>query len=282
MLARVGIRRATVIEQQCSEMSAVSRRSKRSEDMTLKDFFEQVPKAAAAFSGGTDSAFVLWAAKKYGCDIHAYYVKTAFQPGFELEDARRLAAELDIPMTVVDMDILSVYGAEENGPERCYYCKRAIFTRLRDAAQADGYAVLLDGTNASDDAGDRPGMRALHELQVRSPLRECGITKAQVRERSKEAGLFTWDKPAYACLATRIPTGTRIRNRDLERVEQAEEAMSEMGFRDFRVRLYKDGARIQVTGDQMQLALEKRKEICEKLGRLFSAVMLDLEERCYG
>ena len=175
--------------------------------MTLKDFFEQVPKAAAAFSGGTDSAFVLWAAKKYGCDIHAYYVKTAFQPGFELEDARRLAAELDIPMTVVDMDILSVYGAEENGPERCYYCKRAIFTRLRDAAQADGYAVLLDGTNASDDAGDRPGMRALHELQVRSPLRECGITKAQVRERSKEAGLFTWDKPAYASLPRGSPRG---------------------------------------------------------------------------
>ena len=250
--------------------------------MTLEEFFHAAPRAAVAFSGGTDSAFVLWVAKKHGCDIHAYYVKTAFQPEFELEDARRLAEELDIPMTVVDMDILSVYGAEENGPERCYYCKRAIFTRLRDAAQADGYAVLLDGTNASDDAGDRPGMRALHELQVRSPLRECGITKAQVRERSKEAGLFTWDKPAYACLATRIPTGTRIRNRDLERVEQAEEAMSEMGFRDFRVRLYKDGARIQVTGDQMQLALEKRKEICEKLGRLFSAVMLDLEERSYG
>lgn len=247
--------------------------------MTLKEFFEQVPKAAAAFSGGTDSAFVLWAARKYGCDIHAYYVKTAFQPEFELEDARRLAEELDIPMTVVDMDILSVPEAEENGPERCYYCKRAIFTRLRKAAQAGGYSVILDGTNASDDAGDRPGMRALRELEVRSPLRECGLTKAEVRKRSEEAGLFTWKKPAYACLATRIPTGTRIRTRDLERVEQAENAMSELGFRDFRVRLYGDGARIQVTGDQMQLALEKRKQICDKLGGLFPAVLLDLDER---
>ena len=224
--------------------------------MTLKDFFEQVPKAAAAFSGGTDSAFVLWAARKYGCDIHAYYVKTAF-----------------------DMDILSVPEAEENGPERCYYCKWAIFTCLREAAQAGGYSVILDGTNASDDAGDRPGMRALRELEVRSPLRECGLTKAEVRKRSEEAGLFTWKKPAYACLATRIPTGTRIRTRDLERVEQAENAMSELGFRDFRVRLHGDGARIQVTGEQMQIAFEKRKQICDKLGRLFPAVLLDLDER---
>lgn len=247
--------------------------------MTLKEFFEQVPKAAAAFSGGTDSAFVLWAAKKYGCDVHAYYVKTAFQPEFELEDARRLAKELNIPMTVVDMDILSVSEAKENGPERCYYCKRAIFTCLREAAQAAGYSVLLDGTNASDDAGDRPGMRALRELEVRSPLRECGITKDQVREQSKEADLFTWDKPAYACLATRIPAGTPITAADLDRVEQAENAMSALGFRDFRVRLYGDGARIQVTGDQMQLVAEKRKQIYEKMGQLFSAVLLDLEER---
>ena len=247
--------------------------------MTVKDFFRQTPRAAAAFSGGTDSALLLYLAKQNGCDVHAYYVKTAFQPEFELEDARRLAEELDIPMTVVDMDILSVPEAEENGPERCYYCKRAMFTRLREAAQTGGYSVILDGTNASDDAGDRPGMRALRELEVRSPLRECGLTKAEVRKRSEEAGLFTWKKPAYACLATRIPTGTRIRTRDLERVEQAENAMSELGFRDFRVRLHGDGARIQVTGEQMQLAFEKRKQICDKLGRLFPAVLLDLDER---
>ncbi len=247
--------------------------------MILKEFFEQVPKAAAAFSGGTDSAFVLREAKKYGCDVHAYYVRTVFQPEFELEDARRLAKELDIPMTVVDMDILSVPEAAANGPERCYYCKRAIFTRLWEAARRDGYPVLLDGTNASDDAAGRPGMRALRELEVRSPLRECGITKAQVREGSKKAGLFTWNKPAYACLATRIPLGTPVTTENLERAEQAENAMGELGFRDFRVRLYGDGARIRVTGEQMQLAVEKRKQIYEKLSRLFSAVLLDLEER---
>ncbi len=248
-------------------------------DMVLEEFFSQVQRAAAAFSGGTDSAFLLWAAKRYGCDIHAYYVKTAFQPAFELEDARRLAEELGIPMTVVDMDILSVPEAAENGPDRCYFCKRAIFTRLREAAREDGYTVLLDGTNASDDAGDRPGMRALRELEVRSPLRECGITKVQVREQSREAGLFTWEKPSYACLATRIPTGIPISRSDLVRVECAESVMAEEGFRDFRVRLYGDGARIQVTEEQMPLVMEKRKEICEKLSPLFPAVFLDLAER---
>lgn len=247
--------------------------------MDLQEFFRHISKAAIAFSGGADSAFLMWAAGQYGCDVHAYYVKTAFQPEFELADAERLARELEIPMKVIELDILSVTEAADNGPDRCYYCKRALFAELRNAARADGYTVLLDGTNASDEASDRPGMRALRELDVRSPLRECGITKSEVRKRSEQAGLFTWKKPAYACLATRIPTGMRIRTRDLERVEQAENAMGELGFRDFRVRLYGDGARVQVTEEQMQLVTEKRKQIYEKLEPLFSAVLLDLKER---
>ena len=131
--------------------------------MTLQQFFAQVPKAALAFSGGTDSAFLMWASRQYGCALRAYYIKTAFQPAFELADARRLAEELGVPMTVVELDVLSVPEAAENGPRRCYYCKKALFTRLRQAAAADGYTVLIDGTNASDDAGDRPGMAALRE-----------------------------------------------------------------------------------------------------------------------
>lgn len=247
--------------------------------MTLETFFREVPKAAVAFSGGTDSAFLLWAAKKQGCQIQAYYIHTAFQPRFELEDARRLAGELDVPMQVIDMDILGVREAAENGPRRCYYCKRALFTRLREQAAEDGYTVLLDGTNASDDAGDRPGMQALRELRVRSPLRECGITKDMVRSLSREAGLFTWEKPAYACLATRIPTGTEITREDLQRAEQAETALMALGFRDFRVRLSGEGARLQMTGKQMSLAVEKREEIVQALRPLFHQVLLDLEER---
>lgn len=248
--------------------------------MTLEGFFRGVPRAAAAFSGGTDSAFLLWAAKRYGCAVRAYYVKTAFQPAFELEDAERLAAELDVPMTVIEKDILSEPGAAENGPERCYHCKRALFTLLRERAAADGFAVLLDGTNASDDAGDRPGMRALRELEVRSPLRECGVSKEEVRRLSREAGLFTWDKPAYACLATRVPTGTAITRELLERAERAEGMLAALGFSDFRVRLTRDGgARLQVTEGQLPLAMEKREELLAALKGEFSEVLLDLMPR---
>lgn len=247
--------------------------------MTLQEFFQKEPRAAVAFSGGVDSAFLLWAAAHYGCDVCAYYVKTAFQPQFELEDARRLAEELSVPMTVVEADILAVPEAAANGPRRCYYCKRALFSLVLEAAAGDGYTLLLDGTNASDDAGDRPGMQALRELAVRSPLRECGLTKAQVRELSRQAGLFTWKKPAYACLATRVPCGTPITAERLNRVEQAESVLAALGFRDFRVRLWNDGARIQLTEEQMDAAMAKRQEIVTALKHLFPAVLLDLEGR---
>ena len=247
--------------------------------MTLEEFFKTAPRAAAAFSGGVDSAFLLWAAARYGCDVHAYYVKTAFQPEFELEDARRLARQLHVPLTVIEKDILSVPEAAANGPDRCYHCKRALFTCLWEAARSDGHTLLLDGTNASDDAGDRPGMRALRELEVRSPLRECGVTKAEVRRMSEEAGLFTWNKPAYACLATLVPTGTLITRERLQRAEKAENTLMQMGFRDFRVRLLDDGARIQVTEDQMPLAFQKREEITAALRPVFPMILLDLEGR---
>ena len=247
--------------------------------MTLEEFFAQHPRTAVAFSGGTDSALVLWAAGRYGRETRAYYVHTVFQPAFELADARRLAEELGVPLTVVEADVLAVPEAAANGPRRCYYCKRALFTTLWQRARADGYTVLLDGTNASDDAGDRPGMQALRELEVRSPLRECGISKAEVRRLSKEAGLFTWDKPAYACLATRVPTGTAITPEALEKVERGENTLFRLGFTDFRVRLLGDAARIQLPEAQMERAIGLRDEITRALEADFSAVLLDLAGR---
>ena len=247
--------------------------------MTLAEYFSTHPRAALAFSGGVDSAYLLWAGKHYGCDLTAYYVHTAFQPEFEFRDAQRLAKEVGVPMVVVETDILVVPLAAANGPDRCYHCKKALFTKLWETARRDGHTLLLDGTNASDDAGDRPGMKALRELAVESPLRLCGLTKADVRRLSREAGLFTWDKPAYACLATRVPTGRAITKEDLERVEEAEDALFALGFTDFRVRLLADAARIQLPEDQWDRAAGRRKEILAALKPWFSAVTLDLETR---
>lgn len=247
--------------------------------MTLDDFFRENPKAAIAFSGGVDSTYLLWAAVRAGAQVRAYYVRSAFQPQFEYEDAVRAAREIGADMRVLTLDVLSVPHVRENPPDRCYYCKQAIFSAILAAAGEDGYPLLLDGTNASDDAGERPGMRALRELSVRSPLRECGITKAEVRRRSREAGLFTWDKPAYACLATRIPAGEEITGCKLACTEKAEEYLSSLGFRDFRVRLLDGCARIQIKPEQIDLLVKRREEIREELKMSYRAVLWDLETR---
>lgn len=247
--------------------------------MTLTEFFHENQKAAIAFSGGVDSAYLLYAALQSGADVRAYYVKSAFQPQFELDDARRLAETLSADMRVLDVDILADETVAANPPDRCYHCKRRIFSAIASAAAADGYTLLLDGTNASDDAGDRPGMRALRELSVRSPLRECGLTKPEIRRLSREAGLFTWDKPAYACLATRVPAGERLTAEKLENTERAEDFLFSLGFTGFRVRLFNGAARLQLPAEQLPRLLERRAEILSELKKTYSAVVLDLEVR---
>ena len=247
--------------------------------MELSTFFAEYPKAALAFSGGVDSAYLLWSAVNAGADVTAYFVKTEFQPQFELDDARRLAHGLGARLTVLDLQALSDPAIAANPADRCYHCKRRIFSAILNQARADGYPVILDGTNASDDAGDRPGMRALQELQVLSPLRLCGLTKAEIRRRSREAGLPTWDKPAYACLATRIPAGTPITATQLAAVEEAEQFLSRLGFSDFRVRCIPGGARLQFPERQLAAALAQRAAILERLSPLFGAVLLDLQPR---
>ena len=247
--------------------------------MELHTFFAEHPKIALAFSGGVDSAYLLYASRKYAADVTAYYVKTAFQPEFELRDACRLAEELGAKMRIIQLEVLCDEEITANPANRCYHCKKRIFTAIADAARRDGYDLIIDGTNASDDAADRPGIRALEELSVRSPLRECGITKAEVRSLSREAGLFTWDKPAYACLATRIPTGDTITAEKLQKTEWAEEYLEGLGFRDFRVRLADNSAKIQIRAEQIPLLIERRVEIIEKLKKEYDSVLLDLEVR---
>lgn len=245
----------------------------------LADYLARLPKAALAFSGGVDSCYLLYAARACGVDIHAYYVNSQFQPRFELEDARRAAREAGAGLTVIDMDILAHDAVGANPPDRCYHCKRTIFGAVLSQAATDGYPVLMDGSNASDDAADRPGMRALRELKVCSPLREAGLTKEQIRNCSRKAGLFTWNKPAYACLATRVPTGHILTPSLLKAVEQAEQALADMGFTDFRVRVSGTAAKLQLTEEQFGQAVRLRGEIVQVLTEWFSDVLLDMKPR---
>lgn len=247
--------------------------------MTLEEFFRKNPKVALGFSGGVDSSYLLYAARQYGAQIRPYYIKTAFQPEFEYEDAKKIAEQLEIKMITIEKNILENDTVVANPNNRCYYCKNVIFSTLIQQAKEDGYIVILDGTNASDQADDRPGMKALAELQVKSPLRECGLTKEKIRELSRQAGLFTWNKPAYACLATRIPTGDRITKELLFSIEKSEEVLAGLGFMDFRVRVFHGAAKLQLKEAQLALAVEKREEIRKKLRPYFQDIFFDTEVR---
>ena len=232
--------------------------------MELKEFFRAHPRCALGFSGGTDSAYLLAAGLKAGADIRPYFVRTAFQPGFELEDASRVCEGLGVGLTVLEHDILAVPGVAENPRDRCYFCKCAIFSLI----------------TASDDISDRPGWRALQELGVLSPLRDCGVTKPEVRRLSAELGLFTAKKSAYACLATRVPTGMTLTRELLGKVERGESALAAMGYTDFRVRVTREGhARLELRAEQMELAVREREALLRALGPEFGRVTLDLKER---
>ena len=230
-----------------------------------------------------DSSYLLYAAKHYGANVKAYYGSSVFQPAFELKDAQEIAEIIGAEITVIEMDVLSNEQVVANPVNRCYYCKVAIFGTLCARAKADGIPLVIDGTNASDDASDRPGMKALLELSVRSPLRECNITKDDVRRLSKEAGLPTWNKPAYACLATRVPPDMPITKELLRRVEKSEEALFALGFSDFRVRVMEAAnalqAKLQFPHEQMNTLLEKRHEVVKQIKPYFPSILLDLQGR---
>ena len=247
--------------------------------MKMQDFFDNTKRIAVAFSGGVDSAYLLYAAVRAGADVKAYCVKSAFQPGFELEDAERMADLIGCGFRVIDVDVLSDERITANPQDRCYYCKKRIMAAIAEAANADGYDVICDGTNASDDADDRPGFRALGEFGIRSPLRECGLTKEDIRRLSREAGLPTWNKPAYACLATRIQTGERITGEKLDITEKAENILYNMGFRDFRVRMRGSDALVQVEKSQQAEAFAREKEIRSALSGLYGEVTIDRTAR---
>lgn len=246
--------------------------------MDLKEFFIQNSKVALAFSGGTDSSFLLYYAIKNGVDVLPIFIKSPFQPEFELQDAKKIASELDIELNIITIDLNGCNQILENTEKRCYYCKKNIFSHLIEEAKALGYTTIIDGTNASDDISDRPGFKALLEYGILSPLRICGITKDEVRALSKKASLFTHNKPSYSCLATRVKAYMPITNELLQKIERAENLLFSLEFNDFRFRvLDNDTGKIQVKKDELTKAQGEIIKIRELLCNDFKNITVDME-----
>jgi uncharacterized protein len=234
--------------------------------------------AIVAFSGGVDSSLVLAIAKQELPE--RVLAVTAHSPVYaqrELEAAQRFAEQLGVAHEIIFTRELDDPRYVHNPPNRCFHCKQELFSKLINLAQARGFAHVLDGTNASDIDDFRPGMRALREYHIQSPLLEVGLTKPEIRELSRLLRLPTAEKPAMACLASRMPYGSAITLEKLRQVERAEEFLFGLGLTQVRVRHYDKLARIEVPSDEMTKVFEHREEIVASLRELgFRYVTLDL------
>ena len=233
---------------------------------------------AVAFSGGVDSTYLLHEAVKAGKEkVTALIMKTPSVPERELDEAVAFCKSRGISFFVLPADPFSVAGFRENGRDRCYICKHFLFSVLLEKAKEEGIPFVADGTNADDRKEFRPGLRALKELDIRSPLAEAGLTKKEIRELSEKEGLPTWNKPSFSCLATRFPYGEELTVEKLRRTEAAENLLAELGFTQRRVRVHGNLARIEVLPAEIPLLLERRDMISsrlEELGFLYTTVDL--------
>ncbi|MBQ6020761.1 MAG: ATP-dependent sacrificial sulfur transferase LarE [Clostridia bacterium] len=247
---------------------------------TLLSLLRSFGGAAVAFSAGVDSTFLLFAARQaLGDRVLAVTAQASCFPERDMRQAESFCTSSGTKHLFLDFDVLNVPGFRENPPDRCYRCKRALFEKIVSVSAERGFPVVAEGTNA-DDAGDyRPGMRAIAELGVRSPLRETGLTKAEIRALSREFGLSSWNKPSAACLASRFVYGERITEQKLRSVGRAEALLSDFGVGTVRVRVHGTLARIETSSDDVARLAEPavREKIVSAFGTLgFDYVTLDL------
>ena len=248
----------------------------------LQQLLARLDKVAVAFSAGVDSSFLLQvAADQLGCEqVLALTAVSDFFPDNERGSCRQLAKQIGVPWQQIEVDLLALPDVKANSSQRCYYCKRELFQRLQKAATRAGYPRLLDGSNLDDLDDYRPGRQALTELQIMSPLLEAGLTKQEIRELSHTLGLPTWNKPAFACLASRIPYGTELERRQLQQVARCEGWLRQQGFKNYRVRHHQQLARIELVEADISRLLDPqlRQQLvatCKNAG--FTYVTLDLQ-----
>jgi len=247
----------------------------------LRSLLGEYKKTLIAFSGGVDSTFLLKVARDtLGENVLAVIAESPTYPSAEVAWAKKISLELGVRSLVIQTDEFSDANFVNNPKERCYYCKEELFSKLLEIAKANNLNYVLDGSNADDKSDYRPGTQAKNELGIKSPLQEIGFTKDEIRACSKDLGLPTWDKPSYACLASRIPYGTKITEAILKQVGEGEKFLRALGFSQLRVRHHGPVARIEVEPEAIAdvLAGDTRDKITRKFESLgYTYVSLDLK-----
>jgi len=232
-----------------------------------------------AFSGGVDSSFLLYVLNRFSvARISAITIKTPYIPEWEVNEANSFCVSFNISHEIINLPMHD--SVIMNPHDRCYLCKSILFGHIKAYAEKKGFNIIADGSNADDMKDYRPGIKALKELEIRSPLLEFGFGKEEIRKKLRDYGLEIWDKPAYACLLTRIPYNTRISKRELGIIEEGERLLHKLGFRGARVRLHGNSVRIEINPELFRKILDDkiRKEITDSFKASgIEFISLDLE-----
>ena len=245
----------------------------------LKSYLRELGRVAVAYSGGVDSTFLLKVAHDVlGDNVLALTAASKFIPRRELDETIKFCAENKIRQIIFEADVLNIAGVKENPVDRCYLCKRELFKNFLRLAEENKFSIVVEGSNMDDTSDYRPGMKALAELQIKSPLQVAELYKSEIRALSREMNLPTWSKPSMACLASRFVYGETLTEKNLSMVEAAEEFLLQAGFKQFRVRVHGKIARIEILPEEFDRLLKIREEVSARFKALgFDYVTLDLQ-----